>query len=229
MTTRRPVSGPCGLRERKKQRTRAALIRAALGLFTTRGYERTTVDEIAEAVQVSQRTFFRYFSGKEDVAFAVQERVEEEILEAFAARPPDEPPLAALRGALSAGWDRIAESVTDTVEPELHLRMFQVIECTPALLAVMLRRCAAWEDRLAREIARRTGTDPGTDPRPRVLAATFIGVTRAAGQVWGAGPDNSAEALRAITERHLDQLVPALAEDWHRPAAAPSETASARR
>lgn len=88
------------LRERKKRRTREALVRAALELFATQGYERTTVDEIAEAVDVSQRTFFRYFAGKEDAAFAVQEMTEAHFVAAVRARPPHEPPMEALRQAV---------------------------------------------------------------------------------------------------------------------------------
>lgn len=81
-----------GLRERKKQRTRDALLRRGLELFTTRGYERTTVDEIAEAVDVSQRTFFRYFAGKEDIVFFVQEMVESQYVTEIARRPAEEAP-----------------------------------------------------------------------------------------------------------------------------------------
>lgn len=85
----RAVTRP-GLRERKKQRTRDALLRAALELFTTQGYERTTVDEIVEAVDVSQRTFFRYFANKEDTTFAVQDMVESRFIAELRRRPPCE-------------------------------------------------------------------------------------------------------------------------------------------
>src|SRR5690348_3677843 len=86
-----------GLRERKKQRTRDALVRAALELFATHGYERTTVDDIAAAVDVSQRTFFRYFASKEEVAFFVPRLAESRVVEAVRGRPAGEAPLEALR------------------------------------------------------------------------------------------------------------------------------------
>ena len=76
-----------GLRELKKQRTRQALARAAVELFCAQGYERTTVDEIAAAVDVSQRTFFRYFDNKEDVAFVIEELINERFAAGVRARP----------------------------------------------------------------------------------------------------------------------------------------------
>lgn len=87
-TTAAPVAG---LRERKKRRTRGALLRAALLLFLSQGYERTTVDEITDAVHVSQRTFFRYFANKEEVVFALQELVESQFVTELRARPPRAP------------------------------------------------------------------------------------------------------------------------------------------
>ncbi|MCT4352873.1 TetR family transcriptional regulator [Streptomyces sp. Je 1-79] len=205
-----------GLRERKKQRTRNALLRVALELFTTQGYEQTTVDEIADAVEVSQRTFFRYFTSKEEVAFAVQQMVEERFVQALAGRPPEEGPLDALRNAVLAGWDTIGEAIMEVVPVEMYLRTFQMIESTPALLAAHLRRTTEMEDTIARLIAAREGVDVDRDPRPRIVVAAFSGVMRVTGQLWGRGTDLSLEGIRALTEDHLDHLGPALARDWRR-------------
>ncbi|MFI8516820.1 TetR/AcrR family transcriptional regulator [Streptomyces sp. NPDC085481] len=203
-----------GLRERKKQRTRDTLIRVALELFTTQGYEGTTVDEIADAVDVSQRTFFRYFATKEDVAFAVQQMVEERFLDALTERPAEEGPLEAMRNAVLSAWDTIGEAIAEVVPVELYLRSFQVIESTPALLAVHLRRSTEMEESIARLIAGREGLDVDEDPRPRIAVAAFSGVMRVTGQLWGRSEDPTLEAIRALTERYLDHLGPALEPHW---------------
>ncbi|MFC8277353.1 TetR family transcriptional regulator [Streptomyces sp. NPDC057271] len=203
-----------GLRERKKQRTRNALLRVALELFTTRGYEQTTVDEIADAVEVSQRTFFRYFASKEEVAFAVQQMVEERFVQALVERPSEEGPLDAMRNAVLASWDTIGEAIMEVVPVDMYLKTFQMIESTPALLAAHLRRTTEMEDTIARVVAEREGVDVDEDPRPRIVVAAFSGVMRVTGQLWGRGTDLSLEGIRALTEDHLDHLAPALARDW---------------
>jgi AcrR family transcriptional regulator len=205
---------PTGLRERKKQRTRDALVRAALELFTTKGYEQTTVDEIADAVEVSQRTFFRYFANKEEAAFAVQQLAESHFIAAVRERPAQEGPFEALRNAVLGAWDTIGEAIEAIIPLDLHMRSYQLIESTPVLLAVHLRRSMEAEEEIARLIADREGLDMNTDPRPRVAVAAFSGVMRVTGRLWGQGEDASVEALRSLTETYLDHLGPALAENW---------------
>ncbi|WP_275464831.1 TetR family transcriptional regulator [Streptomyces noursei] len=209
-----PQTPPTGLRERKKQRTRDALIRAALELFTERGYEATTIDEIAEAVDVSQRTFFRYFANKQDVVFAVQDMVEARFLQELHARPADEPPLSALRGAVLTAWDDIGDAIASVIPVDLHMRAFRMIESTPALVAAHLRRSTELEEQIAQLIARREGLDVDVDPRPRVLVAAFSGVMRVAGKVWGEGHDCSVAGIRELTRSYLDHMGPAIETDW---------------
>lgn len=91
-----------GLRERKKAATREALHETALRLFAERGYRATTVADIAEAADVSERTFFRYFRSKEDVALQDVSRLLPQLEEAIQGRPPSEPPLRALLNAFLA-------------------------------------------------------------------------------------------------------------------------------
>ncbi|MCH0565249.1 MULTISPECIES: TetR family transcriptional regulator [unclassified Streptomyces] len=205
------------LRERKKQRTRDALLRAALELFTTRGYEATTVDDVAAAVDVSQRTFFRYFASKEEAAFAVQEMTEAHFVEGVRARPAHEAPMEALRQAVVDGWDQLHEAVSAVVPVELYLRMYQLIESTPVLLAAHLRRSMEVEEKIACILAEREGVDVRTDPRPRLVVAVFAGVIRVTERQWSTGEDFSLEAIRELTARYLDQVGPVLAGDWRAP------------
>lgn len=203
-----------GLRERKKRRTHDALLRAALELFTTRGYEATTVDDIAEAVDVSQRTFFRYFAGKEEAALAVVSLTHEHFLDAVRARPAHEAPLEAMRNAVLEGWDAFGEAVGQVVPLDLHLRAYGMVESTPALLAAHLRRADEVGRQIERIIAEREGLDVETDPRPRVAVAVFAGVMRVTERLWALGGDLSMEAMRELTATHLDALRPSLAEKW---------------
>ncbi|MFE7747563.1 TetR family transcriptional regulator [Streptomyces sp. NPDC057428] len=217
--TRRQTSGPApgapaGLRERKKQRTREALLRAALKLFTAQGYDRTTVDEIADAVEVSQRTFFRYFATKEAAVFAVQDAIEARFLDELRQRPAAETPLEAMRRSILIAWNTISEAAGSEVTVELQMRTYRMIESTPALLAAHMRRSVGLEGQTALVIAEREGLDPETDPRPRVAVAAFSGVMRLTGQLWSGRQDTSVEALRELTELHLDHLGPALSEKW---------------
>lgn len=90
---------PAGLRERKKQRTRQAIATAALRLFAERGYEETTIADIAAAADVSPRTFFSYFPSKEDVVFAEIDDRLAEVAERLR-RTPGESPMETIRRSI---------------------------------------------------------------------------------------------------------------------------------
>src|ERR1700684_311512 len=87
----------CGLRERKKARTRASLREHALRLFREQGYQATTVEQIAAAAEVSPSTFFRYFPTKEDVV--IQDDMDARLFAAFERQPAELSTIAAVRGA----------------------------------------------------------------------------------------------------------------------------------
>ncbi|MDT0435015.1 MULTISPECIES: TetR family transcriptional regulator [Streptomyces] len=202
------------LRERKKQRTRDALLRTAVEMFVARGYDGTTVDDIADAVDVSARTFFRYFAGKEEAALALQELAVAHYLRAVRERPAEEAPVVALRRAVLESWDTLHEVVESVVPVEAYLGMHRVIESTPVLLAAHLRRNAETEDTIARVVAEREGLDVDADPRPRLAVAVFGAVMRVTEQQWSACGDLSLEGMRALTIAYLEQVGPALAGNW---------------
>lgn len=203
-----------GLRELKKQRTRDALLRAALELFTTQGYEGTTVDQIADDVGVSQRTFFRYFAGKEDAVFFVPHLVDDHFVEMLDTRPAGETPLEALRRATQDALATMGPVIEEVVPLDLHLRVCRLIESTPALLAAHLCRATKHEQRVAQILARREGVDADRDPRPRIAVAVYGAVLRLTEQMWTKGEDHSLRALEDLTGTFLDQVRPALTGTW---------------
>ncbi|KDN16926.1 TetR family transcriptional regulator [Amycolatopsis rifamycinica] len=168
-----------GLRERKKQRTREALIDAAQELFCANGFEATTVDQIAEAVEVSSRTFFRYFASKEDVALALADEQITAVLAAFAGQPADVPALTALKTA--------AVEVMRAYEADSRFHGLQdVISVSPALTAARIERATARFDEVARLIGARMGIDPAADPRPHLVASVALCAVQPAVAAWRA-------------------------------------------
>jgi AcrR family transcriptional regulator len=152
-----------GLRERKKQATREALTRAALELFVDRGYDETTLDEIAEAAGVSTRTIFAYFPSKEDILFCTMGTMRDALATALADRPVGTDALAALR-------DFILSSAHE--KTELDYKLGQVVAADPTLASHKRARIAELQEVLAAAIADDLGVGPD-DLRPQVAAASL--------------------------------------------------------
>src|SRR5215211_993117 len=195
---------PTSLRERKKARTRQALIDAALRLFAERGFEATTVADIADAADVSPRTFFTYFPAKEDVLFVGAKDRIERLRDALAKRAPDESFLDALRRAAR-------DILTDpTFQAEAQRTHMQVIGANPALGA------RALQDLLAAE---------------QVAAAATVNALRGAFMAWflaGASgdPQPAFDQALDLLEHGLGSLS-AAASHHPRSSAAPAPTGNA--
>lgn len=165
-----PGPQPPGRRERKKQRTRDALVDAAFTLFSEKGFDATTVEEIADAVDVSSRTFFRYFASKEDVALTFQEEQTRAVLAALSERPADEPVMTALRRAV-VGIARACEAGELGFDPERFQCMLSMMNDSPTLMAGSLEHAQKKQALLIEFISERLGVDPADDLRPHVIAA----------------------------------------------------------
>src|SRR5829696_10040725 len=126
------------LRDRRKRRTAEAIVTAALELFAERGFERTTVEQIAAAADISRRTFFRYFADKEELFFAEDERLLEVIGETLDGAPAGEPVLELARRATRALAAR------STADPRRRLDRERLIAATPALQARRLAKNLRW-------------------------------------------------------------------------------------
>ncbi len=159
-----PVVEPSiGLRERKKQDTRRALARAGLELFVERGYEATTLADIADAAGVSTRTIFAYFPGKEDILFSSLQAMRESLARALTERPHGQDAFDALREfAFSSAHEKT----------ELDFKLEQVIAGDETLRSHKRARMALIQELLAAAIADDLGA-PADDIRANIAAASL--------------------------------------------------------
>ncbi|WP_246088858.1 TetR/AcrR family transcriptional regulator [Phreatobacter stygius] len=169
------------MRERKRRQTRERISEAAMTLFLERGFEATTVDDIAAAADVSKRSFFDYFATKEDVVFAWQDNFGTALAAAVAARPPGEPLTQVVEEAL-------VEAVIAATQPRA-MAIGELIHATPALGARDQLKYARLEQTLAAALADRV-TDDADKPRARLIAMVTIGAMRIGGEGWRSRPQS---------------------------------------
>jgi AcrR family transcriptional regulator len=192
---------PVGLRERKKARTRASIREHALRLFREQGYHATTVEQIAEAAEISPSTFFRYFPTKEDVV--IQDDMDLIALAAFERQPAGLSPVAAFRAAMAEAYAALTEEELVRLEETSVLTM-----AIPELRARAVDELSRTIDVFAQSVARRTGRDPG-DLAVRNLAGAVVGVVMSATMPWAEG-HHTAEVFERIDAAlaHLEAGLP---------------------
>jgi AcrR family transcriptional regulator len=162
-----------GLRERKKQRTRALIADAALRLFLERGFEAVTIAEIAQAADVDAKTIYNYFPSKPDLVFQRLEAFEQGLLDAVRTRKTGESILVAFaRFVLDTQGLLTREDATEELRA-----INRMIFASPALLAHEQRVFARFTASLAALIAEETGARPD-DVQASVVAHALIGVHR---------------------------------------------------
>lgn len=163
----RPDGLPAGLRARKKLRTRLAIQEHALRLFREQGYNETTVEQIAEAAEVSPSTFFRCFPTKEDVVLF--DALDPVLHEAFRRQPAELTAIQALRGAMHDVWGKPSPAQVEEQRERGRLAV-QVPELQTAWVADILRTARM----MAELLAERVGRDPG-DERVRIYTGAVMG------------------------------------------------------
>lgn len=157
-----------GLRERKKQRTRDTIARVALELFAERGYDETTLEDIADAADVSKRTIFSYYQSKEDILFSDEPAILSAIELALQNRPPGTTTVEALRDLL--------DSFSASAQAMIRKR---IIGANDMLRLRERARFARVEELLAESLALDLDAGPD-DIRPLLIAASVTAAFNAA-------------------------------------------------
>jgi AcrR family transcriptional regulator len=210
MTVASTAPPAASLRERKKLATRLLLRRTALDLVAKQGFANVTVEDIAEAADVSPRTFFNYFPSKEAVLFGSSPARRTELRERIAHESPGDPILDVLRAIMIAGAEAAVEDLRELGgDPVYWLRQMKAVRDDPHLRAAYAAQLADLERSITEALAQRLGTDPDRDPYPGLLCAVATGVFRNCMAAWaGSGGLVPLEQLIDLSFRALADGLP---------------------
>ncbi|HST66737.1 MAG TPA: mycofactocin system transcriptional regulator [Mycobacteriales bacterium] len=183
---------------RRPSTSRAELERVALDLFTSRGFEETTVEDIAAAAGIGRRTFFRYYASKNDAVWGDFDTQLSNLRAWFEGCTPDVPLMAAVHRAVVA-FNRLPKE-----EEPWHRRRMALILNTPALQAHSTPMYARWRAVIAEFAASRTGAAP-QDLLPQLIAYAALGAAVASYDQWLRDPDAELEPLLDLAMTELSR------------------------
>ena len=204
---------PSALRDRKRERTRRALLEAAVEQFESRGYEATTVADIAAAAEVGTRTFFNYFASKEELLFPEPDERVQAAVRAIATRRAGERPVEVLLRALRAAGDNPGDHLCDTLAARIAVLRAQVSRTVPAVSGRAAYAQLASQQEIARQL-RAAFPDELDDVGAAALVGAVVGAVSGALTVLFQRPGlEDGEALqRKIQETTSKVLAPWLTQ-----------------
>ena len=174
-----------GRRDRKKALTRGELRRAALTLVAERGFANVTVEDIADAADVSPRTFFNYVPSKEAAVVGEDPESLNVLVDTFVDFPAEASIVDAVRALIRIRCERFARDAGDGGhDPLEHFRQMKIVHADPQLRAALVGHLETYERRIVEGIAQRLGVDAEIDPYPALLATAAMGSIRVAIMYW---------------------------------------------
>ncbi len=192
---------PSTLRSRTREAVRLQVAEVAWELFSARGFDAVTVDDVVAAAGISRASFFRYFAGKEDAVLFAVDAIGAQIAQALAARPAGEDAWTALQRAVD-GLEALYRR-----DPAGALARMRLVDETPSLLASQLEKQVRWHRMIAEVLAPRLGLTTD-DVRVEVIVGAALSALDAARRRWSTS--NGEEDLMLLLSQAFDVLrVPA--------------------
>jgi len=168
---------------RKQRRLRQELALTALELFTEQGYDKTTVEEIVDRVEVSMSSFYRFFPSKSDLILELHHIGSRDLIRVLAERPPEESLVEALEAAVAQQQEELQQDL-------VALRHFlELLAENPELRGRLLAEQYGLRDAMAEAVAPRLGVSP-EDLRCQVVAMAILSTTHLALDLWSVGNDD---------------------------------------